>query len=101
MRPLLFLPLYAYNIVNSESLEFRCTATPDFKSKKGEYMKKLLTIVFALALGTSLSFAQAASTTPADKPADKKASTSKKKASGKKSAKKSKKASSDSTAAPK
>jgi len=61
-------------------------------------MKKLLTIAFALVLGASLSFAQAASPTPAS--TDKKATTTKKKTS-KKGGKKSKKNSSDTTATPK
>jgi hypothetical protein len=63
-------------------------------------MKKLLTIVFALALGSSLSFAQAASSTPADKSATKKASSKKK--SSKKAAKKgADKKDGDAAAAPK
>jgi hypothetical protein len=53
-------------------------------------MKKLLTIAFAMLLGASLSFAQAAAGT--DKPATEKAASGKKtKKSGKKAGKKAKK----------
>ena len=70
-------------------------------------MKKLLTIAFALVLGTTLSFAQggAGSKGATDKPADKTADSGKKgatKKSGKKGGtKKSKKSTSDTTTPPK
>ena len=54
-------------------------------------MKKLLTIAFAMLLGASLSFAQAAASST-DKPATEKAASGKKtKKSGKKAGKKAKK----------
>ncbi len=66
-------------------------------------MKKLLTIAFAMLLGASLSFAQAAgSTGSTDKGATDKSATKKSKKSGKKGGKKSKKgAAEDKTAQPK
>jgi hypothetical protein len=67
-------------------------------------MKKLLTIAFALILGASLSFAQAAGGST-DKPADKTAESGKKGGKsgkkGHKGGKKSKKSTSDTTTTPK
>jgi ABC-type transporter MlaC component len=64
-------------------------------------MKKLLTIAFALVLGSALSFAQAGSTTPAPSSTDtaKSGTTKTKKHShAKKGGKKAKKAAADTTA---
>ena len=62
-------------------------------------MKKLATLVFALLLGASLSFAQASGT--GDTKTDSKAETGKKGKKAKKGSKKSKKSTTDTTATPK